>query len=55
MGTIEWGVYVETMLMTSWALDGVARAFREAAEAFGEIVASPEVGMAGSNRASLAV
>jgi hypothetical protein len=46
MGTIGWDVYMESMLMNSGALDDVARAFREAAEAFGEIVARPEVGKA---------
>ena len=46
MGTLEWDVYNETMLMNMGALDNAARAFREAAEAFGEIVARPEVGKA---------
>ena len=46
MGMIEWDVYMESMLMNSAALDDVARAFRDAAEAFGEIVARPEVGTA---------
>jgi uncharacterized protein (TIGR03083 family) len=46
MGTLEWDVYNETMLMNMGALDDAAQAFREAAEAFGEIVARPEVGKA---------
>ena len=46
MGMIECDVYMESMLMSSGALDDGARAFREAAEAFGEIVARPEVGKA---------
>lgn len=46
MGALEWDVYKESMLMSSGYLDDVATAFREAAEAFGEIVARPEVGQA---------
>ena len=46
MGMIEWDVYMESMLMNSGALDDAARVFREAAEAFGDIVSSPEVGKA---------
>lgn len=46
MGTIGWDVYMESILMNSGALDDAARAFRYAAEAFGEIVARPEVGKA---------
>ena len=46
VGALEWDVYKESMLMSSGYLDDVAQAFREAAEAFGEIVARPEVGKA---------
>ena len=46
MGTLEWDVYKESMLMNSGYLDDVAQAFREAAEAFAEIVDRPEVGQA---------
>ena len=46
MGTLEWDVYKESMLMNSGYLDDAAEAFRAAAEAFGEIVARPEVGKA---------
>lgn len=43
MGTIEWGVYMESMLTNSGTLDEVAQAFRDATQAFGEIVARSEV------------
>jgi len=46
MGTLEWDVYKNGMLIDMAALDEVAQAFREAAGAFGEIVARPEVGKA---------
>jgi hypothetical protein len=46
VGALEWDVYKESMLMNSGYLDDVAQAFREAAEAFAEIVAQPEVGKA---------
>jgi hypothetical protein len=46
MGALEWDVYEESMLMTIGDLDEVAGAFREADEAFGEIVSRPEVGKA---------
>jgi hypothetical protein len=46
VGALEWDVYKESMLMNIGDLDEVAGAFREAAEAFGEIVARPEVGKA---------
>jgi hypothetical protein len=45
VGALEWEVYKESMLMNSGYLDA-ATAFREAAEAFGWIVARPEVGKA---------
>lgn len=44
VGALEWDVYKESLLMSSTYLDDVAHAFREAADAFGEIVALPEVG-----------
>jgi uncharacterized protein (TIGR03083 family) len=44
MGALEWDLYKESMLMGSGYLDDVAKAFREAAEAFAEIVDRPEVG-----------
>jgi len=44
MGTLGWDVYEECMLMSD--LDHIAEAFKEAAEAFGEVVARPEVGKA---------
>ena len=44
VGALEWDVYKESVLMSSAYLDDVAQAFREAADAFGEIVVRPEVG-----------
>lgn len=46
VGALEWDVYKESMLMNSGYLDDVTQAFQEAAEAFGEVVARPEVGKA---------
>lgn len=46
VGALEWDMYRESVLMSSAYLDDVARVFREAAEAFGEILARPEVGNA---------
>jgi hypothetical protein len=46
VGALEWDVYKESMLMNSGYLDDAAQAFREAAEAFAELVARPEVGKA---------
>ena len=42
MSAIGWDVYAESMLMND--LNDVAEAFREAAQAFGEVVTRPEVG-----------
>jgi hypothetical protein len=44
VGALEWDVYKESMLMGIGDLDDVAEAFRDAAEAFGVLVARPEVG-----------
>ena len=46
VGALEWDVYKESVLMSSGYLDDVAQAFREATDAFGEIVARPDVGEA---------
>ena len=46
LGALEWDVYKGSVLMSSAYLDDVAQAFRDAADAFGEIVARPEVGVA---------
>ena len=46
VGAVEWDMYKEGMLMSSGYLDDVTKGFREAAEAFGEIVSRPEVGKA---------
>ncbi|HEV3364831.1 MAG TPA: maleylpyruvate isomerase N-terminal domain-containing protein, partial [Acidimicrobiia bacterium] len=46
MGALGWDVYMESILMNSGDLDDLVQAFREAAEAFAEIVARPEVGRA---------
>lgn len=43
MGALGWDVYKESMLMDSADLAEVTRAFREAADAFGEVLDRPEV------------
>lgn len=43
VGALGWDVYKESMLMDSADLDEVTRAFREAADAFGEVLDRPEV------------
>ena len=53
MGALEWDVYRESMLMNSGYLDDAAKAFREAAEAFGDIVDRPEVGQAWAQPSAL--
>ncbi|MCA1843903.1 MAG: maleylpyruvate isomerase N-terminal domain-containing protein [Actinobacteria bacterium] len=46
VGALEWDVYKDSMLMNIGDLDEVAEAFREASEAFEDLVARPEVGKA---------